>query len=759
MELGWLLDGSIDRESKNLVLWIKSNGETRGYPYPSFKSSLFVDTDLLENHEWEDCEVLQATAEHPEVVDTKLVKRYLSVYDETKEEVVQVFTKPGSHWKVVNDLEKLPGATVFHADIDPVQQCFITREVFPFGRVGYELKNGEIIELKNKDDREAIHYHTPELEEIGIEVSVSTKRLFPRMEDPIHHIKIMNQGNSKVIEGTNEKEALLELQRTIDEIDPDVIITRGGDEDLFRYLSLRARIHDVELVFSRDGTPLRVKERNPESFWQYNRVVYRSGRPVMFNGRIHIDRNESMYYSPTGIEGVAEGCRLAFARPQRVARMSIGSVNAAVQYYNAYKRGLLIPPIKKNPEFLKSVNDLAAIDRGGLVFQPKPGIYENVAECDFSSMYPTLMVTRNISPETICMRNECPYNQKYCLDIPGVSFRICERRRGLVAESLELVIQKRNAFKKLIKEGEEANKYRLMQNTLKGILVSCFGYLGFKNARFGRVEAHTAVTAFARELLLRTQEIGETYDFEIIHGIVDSLWLTSEKEMEFEKIQEFCKEVTDTVDISMSPKGVYRWFVIPSSHVNPSIAPLNRYYGLFRNGSIKTRGIEVRRRDTCLYVGDCQNAMIRVLAQAQNKNEFLELIPEAFGICQDYITELKAGDVDMRDLVLNSRLSREPDEYQTTSRAAVAAKQLVEMGKDLHAGQKVRYVLIESDTKNPLRRVKAVELIDDSMQYDSDAYAKLCLRSFESLIPAKFINSSEQVPEDRLFSKKHAIIQ
>lgn len=759
VELGWLLDGSIDRKSKDLVLWIKSNRKTRGYPYPSFKSSLFVDTELLENHEWEDAEILQATAEHSEVVDTQLVKRYLSVYDERKKEVVQVFTQPGYHWEVANDLERLPGATVFHADIHPVQQCFITQEVFPFGKVKYELRNGKIVELKNLDNRDDIHYEIPDLEEIRLEISVNTERLFPRMEDPIHSIKIQKQGETKIIEGADEKRALLKLQRTIDEIDPDVIITRGGDEQLFRYLTLRSRIHDVELVFSRDGTPLDVKQRDPRSFWQYNRVVYKSGRAVMFKGRIHIDRNVSLYYSPSGIEGVAEGCRLAFVQPQQVARMSIGSVNAAVQYYNAYKKGLLIPPIKKNPEFLKSVNDLATIDRGGLIFQPKPGIYENVAECDFSSMYPTLMVTRNISPETICMRNECPYNHEYCIDVPGVSFRICERRRGLVAESLEQVIQKRNAFKKLIKEGEEAKKYRLMQNTLKGILVSCFGYLGFKNARFGRVEAHTAVTAFARELLLKTQEIGESYGFEIIHGIVDSLWLTSENDVEFENVQEFCKEVTDAVDISMSPKGIYRWFVIPSSHINSSIAPLNRYYGLFRNGSIKTRGIEVRRRDTCLYVGDCQNAMIQVLAQAQDKNEFLELIPEAFGVCQDYITELRAGDVDMRDLVLNSRLSREPDEYKTTSRAAVAAKQLVEMGKDLHAGQKVRYVLIESDTKNPLRRVKAIELVDDSIQYDPDAYAKLCLRSFESLIPAKYIKSSEDLPENSLLSNKPAIIQ
>jgi len=157
-------------------------------------------------------------------------------------------------------------------------------------------------------------------------------------------------------------------------------------------------------------------------------------------------------------------------------------------------------------------------------------------------------------------------------------------------------------FKKLVEKGNEAKKYEFIQNTLKGVLVSCFGYLGFKNAKFGRVEAHTAVTALAREALLKTQDIGEEMGFEMIHGIVDSVWLKSEKDICHEKIAEFCKRVTEEVDIQMSPKGVYKWMVIPSSRLHPSIAPLNRYYGVYRNGSIKTRGIETRRRDTCLYV-------------------------------------------------------------------------------------------------------------------------------------------------------------
>jgi DNA polymerase elongation subunit (family B) len=326
-------------------------------------------------------------------------------------------------------------------------------------------------------------------------------------------------------------------------------------------------------------------------------------------------------------------------------------------------------------------------------------------------MYPTLMVTRNISPETICTRDECPYDYDYCTEVPGLSFKLCTQRRGIVAESLDLVVRKRDEFKRLIEEGKDARKYELMQNTLKGVLVSCFGYLGFKNARFGRVEAHTAVTALAREVMLRTQDIGESMGLELIHGIVDSVWLRSEDKIDYQHVEEFCRQVTDALDIKMSLKGVYKWLVIPSSRLHPSIAPLNRYYGVYRNGGIKTRGIETRRRDTCLYVGDCQTAMIKALARGRDKNEFLERIPDAYAVCQRYIDRLREGDVDLRDLILHSRLSREPAEYRATSRAAVVAQQLVKSGKELHAGQKVRYILTSVNSPSPVRRVKAVELI------------------------------------------------
>ena len=142
--------------------------------------------------------------------------------------------------------------------------------------------------------------------------------------------------------------------------------------------------------------------------------------------------------------------------------------------------------------------------------------------------------------------------------------------------------------------------------------------------------------------------------------------------------------------------------------------------------------------------------MIKTLARASDKAGFLERIPDAYAVCQSYIDRLHDDNVDLRDLILNTTLTRNPNEYRATSRAAVVAQQLVKAGRELHAGQKVRYVMTDAGAENPLRRVKALELIDNSTRYDQKAYAELCERAFESLIPAQYLIPSKYRNPDQL---------
>jgi DNA polymerase-2 len=67
--------------------------------------------------------------------------------------------------------------------------------------------------------------------------------------------------------------------------------------------------------------------------------------------------------------------------------------------------------------------------------------------------------------------------------------------------------------------------YDARRAAIKWMLVTCFGYMGYKGARFGRIEAHESVTAWGRETLLRAKESAEDAGFEMLHALTDSLWI------------------------------------------------------------------------------------------------------------------------------------------------------------------------------------------------------------------------------------------
>ena len=50
------------------------------------------------------------------------------------------------------------------------------------------------------------------------------------------------------------------------------------------------------------------------------------------------------------------------------------------------------------------------------------------------------------------------------------------------------IIERRTQLKQ--KRQSKGDMFDQQQNALKWLLVTCFGYTGYKNARFGRIEAH-----------------------------------------------------------------------------------------------------------------------------------------------------------------------------------------------------------------------------------------------------------------------------
>ena len=95
------------------------------------------------------------------------------------------------------------------------------------------------------------------------------------------------------------------------------------------------------------------------------------------------------------------------------------------------------------------------------------------ASSDFASLYPSIITKYNISAETLNCTC-CPKEDSYKID--GLGLHICRRRDGIVAKSLEPILNKRFAYKDL-KNSAKTKLDRQIYNeraaSLKWILVCC----------------------------------------------------------------------------------------------------------------------------------------------------------------------------------------------------------------------------------------------------------------------------------------------
>jgi len=289
------------------------------------------------------------------------------------------------------------------------------------------------------------------------------------------------------------------------------------------------------------------------------------------------------------------------------------------------------------------------------------------------------------------------------------------------------------------------------------ILVTCFGYLGYKNARFGKVDAHIAVCAFARDALLKTVRMAEERGFEVVHGIVDSLWLKKEGASPREYV-ELCRAVSREIGVQLNVEGRYRWIVFLPSRMHVDVPVLNRYYGVFESGKIKVRGIEAVRRDTPPLIRKAQMDMIRVLAKASNSETFKKGIPESLEVLRSYVERLRRGDVDVQDLIIAKQLSMHPERYAHDVFQAITAKQLMKEGIEISGGQTVRYLIIDAKNKRPSRRVKAAELINAETRFDAEKYVDMLVLAAANIL-SPFGYSQDQLTDHVLYGEKQTMLE
>ena len=154
----------------------------------------------------------------------------------------------------------------------------------------------------------------------------------------------------------------------------------------------------------------------------------------------------------------------------------------------------------------------------------------------------------------------------------------------------------------------------------------------------------------------------------------------------------------------------------------------NHFYGVFENGEIKCRGIELRRKDSPEILVEMQLRMIKALCRAKNERQFKSLFPKVIKILKRYIEKLKSAQIN--DITITKRLSK--TEYENNIPQKIIIEQLNESGWDIQPGQKIKYIIIDSENKNPKRRYTIADLY--SGKIDREKYRKLMIRATSNLL-------------------------
>jgi len=746
---GWVFDIYPSAVGEMVVWIIGENGE-RIRLTDEFRPKIYVSGSE------EDIERLASRLFVSRVVSSwDFVYRYANVTDVEKSKVLEVELKDCRQVpffvRQVLEAGRYLRYKVHNCDLRGDQAYIYERGIFPLALVEVDVEEAGL-GYALLDSVESVDYQIPPLRIMRLWVDVVKKGKIANLDDPIDRIFVSQEGEEVVIDSGSEGEKLLRLVRVVREFDPDVILTRGGDSYLFPYLVRRATLSDVldEFVLSRDEVPLVVKNVRGKTFFSYGRTYYRAPMRRLY-GRVHVDEGNTFILNECGFEGLIEitrTCRVPF---HRASRSSIGSSMTSLQLYQALQDDVLIPRNKSIPEAFKSAYELLVGDRGGFVYEPKVGIHDDVGGVDFTSMYPSLMANHNISAETVLCKC-CPDSH---LRIPELGYNICEKRKGIVPKTLEFVVAKRLLYKRLTSEAQDAELkqvYDRRQGALKWILVTCFGYLGYKNAKFGTVDGHIGVCAFGRDAFLRTARIAESRGFTVVHGIVDSLWLKKEDATTQEYL-DLCLDISAEMGVPLNFEGRYKWIVFLPSKLHPNVGVLNRYYGVMENGKIKVRGIEARRRDTPKFVYDAQMEMIKVLASANNSREFIEKIPAALKVVAEYRRRLLAGEISIWDLIVTKHLSKHPRNYKQRVSQVIAAEQLMKEGVDVAAGKNVRFLFTSAENRRYERRVKAEELIEENTSSDMKKYLLLLYGAAANLLST--FGYSTKAVHDAIRGYKH----
>jgi len=721
---GNILDVYPDDKKNVMVTWLTKNGKPvriEDEYNPSFY--VYSDREKLINlatmlRDIPDVEKLNFTLEKI-ILGSNKKKMVLEVFPK-KISLLRKLAKTIDYWGGYHKYQ------LFNVDIRLSSRYLQDKDVFFNAFVRWDGK-----QFISDEDQWEVDYSSADYRSVFIDIKRKSKNKFFSFEDPVKSIII----EDIIISERSEIETILFFIKKLRHVDPDILFVKKGDSLLFPYLLHRAKKNGIQksMVLGRDKNRPLNPIKQAKSYFSYGQIIY---RPAFYTlrGRAHLDTYNSFIYGESGIRGLIDMSRCSNIPLQILSRVGPGTAISQIQVNKACDKGYLIPWKKNMPESWKTAMDLLVSDRGGLILDPIVGLHEDIVELDFASLYPNVMLKFNISPET--MLCDCCNSTKKIM-VPQLGYHICDKNFGLLPEVLKPILFRRFCYKARSKNKKyDTDLYKELQQAWKWVLLVCFGYTGYRNARYGRIECYESITAFSRDILLSAVETVENAGYDVLHGIIDSLWVKPKKDCVTPA--RLSRMISRNTGIRMDVEGHYRWIVfLPSK--NNDVGALNRYYGMFDTGEIKVRGVELRQKNSPVFLKKMQEDMLNVFSKAKNKEQFLSFIPDVVDIVEKYGLKIINNDFKHSDLLIKTCISRDISEYKVNTFAKSALLQLRKSGVEPEPGQSVRYIVCNEKSRNPYKRVCIAENLKENVSVDCDFYLRQIAQYAESiLIPFGF---------------------
>lgn len=483
--------------------------------------------------------------------------------------------------------------------------------------------------------------------------------------------------------------------------------------DAYQMMRLLARFAVIDLIkYDLESVSLallgkekeKITAENITKFWDSNRELERLADYNLADSTTTLELAEE--YLPL----IIETCKLVKLPVFEVNRSSASVLVERLLINKCFETKTLVP---NRPDDGVVKQRLMQTYTGGFVKEPTKGLHENIAVLDFSSLHPTIIISHNISPDTMdCTHEGCKKN------IAPNGHWFCKKKEGFLSSILEEIFNRRMEIKKQLKSLKEKDRgYSLMfarQHALKIILNSFYGYLGYARSRWYSRECAQAVTAFSKHYVQWVDEEAKKEGFETIYSDTDSAFLVIPKGKTKKDISEFVEKINSKLPgiMNLELQGVYKRGLFVTKREGTTAAK-KRYALIDENNKLKIVGFEYVRRDWAGIAKETQKKVIEAVLK--------EGTPDiAVKIVRDAVERLKKGEVPKKELVIFTQIKKPLSKYDSIGPHVAAAKKAIARGKLIDVGSVIGYIVTKSG-KSISDRSEMEEYVKEG-NYDADYY-------------------------------------